>query len=76
MRRGDDPGVDADRPRAPQPLDLSLLEHAEQLDLHFEGRSPISSRKIVEWSASSKRPICRASAPVKAPFSGRTARFR
>ncbi len=33
------------------------------------GRSPISSRKIVEWLASSKRPICRARAPVNAPFS-------
>ena len=32
-------------------------------------RSPISSRKIVEPSASSNRPICRARAPVNAPFS-------
>ena len=33
------------------------------------GRSPISSRKMVPPSASSKRPIFRAMAPVKAPFS-------
>ena len=33
------------------------------------GTSPISSRKMVEPLASSKRPVCRASAPVKAPFS-------
>ena len=28
------------------------------------GRSPISSRKIVEWCASSNLPICRSTAPV------------
>ena len=33
------------------------------------GRSPISSRKIVEWSASSNLPTWRDSAPVNAPFS-------
>jgi len=31
--------------------------------------SPISSRKIVPWSASSNRPILERWAPVKAPFS-------
>jgi hypothetical protein len=30
---------------------------------------PISSRKIVPWFASSKRPGFRFAAPVKAPFS-------
>ena len=33
------------------------------------GSSPTSSRKMVEPSASSKRPIWRSKAPVKAPFS-------
>ena len=36
MGRGDDPRIDANRSRAPQPLDLSLLENAEQLDLDLE----------------------------------------
>src|SRR6266511_4322235 len=33
------------------------------------GRSPISSRKIVDPSATSNRPLCRARAPVYAPRS-------
>ena len=33
------------------------------------GNSPISSRKMVDPSAISKRPGCRARAPVNAPFS-------
>jgi hypothetical protein len=36
MGRGDDPRIDGNRPRAPQPLDLSRLEDAEQLDLDLE----------------------------------------
>jgi len=39
------------------------------LDCSSIGISPISSRKMVPPSASSKRPICRASDPVKAPRS-------
>ena len=33
------------------------------------GKSPISSRKSVDWLAASNRPICRESAPVYAPLS-------
>ena len=36
MRRGDDAHVHRDRRRAAQSLDRALLEHPEQLDLHFQ----------------------------------------
>src|SRR2546422_1572401 len=37
VRRGDDSNVDVDRPAAPDPLDLALLERAQDLRLHDEG---------------------------------------
>jgi len=50
-------------------VELVLLQDPEQLHLGFRGRSPISSRKMVPPSASSKRPNRLAMAPLKAPFS-------
>jgi hypothetical protein len=66
---GDHAPIDPDPLGAAQTLRLALLKHALQFRLQLEGSSPTSSRKIVEPSAISKRPACRASAPVKAPFS-------
>jgi hypothetical protein len=37
-------------------LELALLQHAQQLDLHRGGISPISSRNSVPPSASSNGP--------------------
>src|SRR5207247_9348927 len=37
VRRGDDSNVDVDRPAAAHPLDLALLERAQDLRLHGEG---------------------------------------
>ena len=49
MGRGDDSRIDANWPRAPQSLDLSLFEYPRSsLTWTSSGRSPISSRKIVE----------------------------
>ena len=66
---GDQPDVDLDRLGAAEPLELALLQRAQQLDLRGEVTSPISSRRSVPPSASSKRPFLRCSAPVNAPFS-------
>ena len=46
-----------------------VLEHAQQLGLCATGISPISSSNSVPPSASSKHPVRRSKAPVKAPFS-------
>ncbi len=54
---------------AAQPAQLVVLEHAQQLGLRGNGISPISSSRIVPPSASSKHPVRRSNAPVKAPFS-------
>src|SRR5437870_1994885 len=35
VRRGDDPDVDLDRPRAAYALDLAFLEHSQELDLEL-----------------------------------------
>ena len=68
--RGDQPDVDLDRLDAAEPLELALLQHAQQLDLDRRGcTSPISSRSSVPPSARSNRPCLRAAAPVNAPFS-------
>ena len=52
-----------------EPLELLLLQHAQQLDLHVGDSSPTSSRKIVPLCASSKRPFFCCTAPVNAPRS-------
>ena len=31
-----DPHVDLDRPGAPEPFELALLQHTQQLDLHIQ----------------------------------------
>ena len=67
--RRDDPDVDVHGFRASEPLDLPLLEHAQQLDLDVERQVADLVEKNRRVSASSKRPICLASAPVNAPFS-------
>ena len=55
---------------AADPLELALLQHAQQLDLQLgPAASPISSRKSVPPWASSNWPSRRCSAPVNAPFS-------
>src|SRR5581483_12074324 len=38
VRRRDDPDVDGDRLRPADPLELPILEHAEQLRLRLEGQ--------------------------------------
>jgi len=75
VRRSNQTCTRPKRARASQPLELPLLQDAEQFGLHSRGISPISSRKIVPPSATSKRPMRCAIAPVNAPLSCRIARF-
>jgi len=69
IRRGDYAHIELPHPILADPLDLLLLQHAQQLVWRFEGIfAPTSSRKIVPLSASWNRPGPFRSAPVKAPF--------
>ena len=56
MGRGDDPRVDADRPRAAEALDLALLEHAQQLDLDLD-------RQVADLVEEQRRVIGELEAP-------------
>ena len=68
MGRRDNPNVDIDRRRAPQPLDRAFLEDGSNLTCTSNGRSPISSRKASKPWASSKRPIARQRSGIRAFF--------
>jgi hypothetical protein len=50
--------------RAAMPLELAVLQNAEQLGLELGVSSATSSRKIVEPWAISNRPTCLERAPV------------
>ena len=52
-----------------QPLELLLLQHAEQLGLQLRRDVADLVEEQVPWCASSKRPTFWLMAPVKAPFS-------
>jgi len=60
----------------PQPTQLVLFQHAQQLRLRSWGISPTSSSSSVPPEASSKQPARLSIAPVNAPFSCRRSRFR
>jgi hypothetical protein len=66
---GNHPHVDLDDTVAAEPLELLLLQDAQDLGLRLQLMSPTSSRKIVPLSACSNLPICRSVAPVNEPFS-------
>ena len=56
--RGDQADVHGDLAGAAEPAEGLGLEHLQQLGLELGARSPISSRKMVPWSAISNRPAC------------------
>ena len=57
------------RLRAPQPLDLPLLQHTQQLDLNVQRQvANLVEKDESEPSASSKRPICPGQRPRKGPL--------
>src|SRR5207344_3417053 len=56
VRRGDDPDVDRHGLRASEPLDLALLQHAQQLDLNVE-------RQITDLIEKNRRLIGHLEAP-------------
>ena len=72
----DDPHIDLDGAGLPSRSNSPSWMTRSSLVCSSSGISPISSRNRVPPSANSKRPICRASEPVNAPFPGRRARFR
>src|SRR5882672_3347304 len=69
VRRRDDPRARPLGVRVAHALELALLQTRSSFGCSSSGASPISSRKMVPWLASSKRPIRWATAPVNDPFS-------
>jgi len=67
VRRGDDARFERNFLVAADGADLALLEDAQQLDLHLDRISPISSRKMVPAPACTNRPARERFASVKAP---------
>lgn len=67
--RRDHPHICLDGLAAPDPVELALLQHPQQLDLHRQRHiADFVEEEGAPW-ASSKRPRRAAMAPVKAPFS-------
>jgi hypothetical protein len=66
---GNDPRVDADRARGCRAARFPSLRARAAAYLDVGGQVADLVEKIVERSASSKRPTCFTSAPVNAPFS-------
>jgi len=67
--RGDDSNIGANRLFTAQPLEFLVLRNRSNFTCTLRETSPISSRKIVPWPASSNFPLFPDMAPVKAPFS-------
>jgi hypothetical protein len=74
--RRDHTNVRVQDPRAAEPHELALLEHAKQLRLTVGIISPTSSRNSTPPLACSMRPGLAATAPVNAPARDRTAPIR
>src|SRR5690554_5212546 len=68
MGRADDPDIDRDRPRAPDPHDLTLLEDTQQGGLHLHGHianfvekygpaiGELEFPRLAFWTSAGERP--------------------
>ena len=69
VRGGEDAHVDVNRMTAAHPLDLALLQHAQQRDLGIRRKLAHLVQEDGAAVGRSNRPSRRCTAPVKAPFS-------